>query len=178
MVQGNWTKCEYAQRRATHTHTHRPSPRFKFHISKDLSWALNTSSQLYLFFLRTLRKVHLSIQILMNFYCGAIKIILTNCISVWYGSCSVSNWKVLQWDISPGSDNFNQEFSSQMLPTEGEKHQQGHLSLQPWTVHCSHIWETLQKPPPSHQQAKEQLLPLSCQSAELFTMMLIPLLPN
>ena len=49
---------------------------FKFlgvHISEDLSWTLNTSSLVkkahqHLFFLRRLKKAHLSPQILENFY--------------------------------------------------------------------------------------------------------------
>ncbi|CAB1421556.1 unnamed protein product [Pleuronectes platessa] len=36
-----------------------------------------------LFFLRRLKKAHLSPQILVNFYCCTIESILTNCISVW-----------------------------------------------------------------------------------------------
>ena len=68
---------------------------FKFlgvHISEDLSWTLNTSSLVKkahqrLFFLRKLKKVHLSSQILVNFYSCTIESILTNCITLWYGSC-------------------------------------------------------------------------------------------
>ncbi|KAG5852656.1 hypothetical protein ANANG_G00064880 [Anguilla anguilla] len=77
---------------------------FKFlgvHISEDLSWALTTSTLVKkahqrLFFLRRLRKAHLSPQILVNFYRCTIESILTNCITVWYGSCSASDRKALQ----------------------------------------------------------------------------------
>ncbi|KAF0024967.1 hypothetical protein F2P81_021848, partial [Scophthalmus maximus] len=63
---------------------------FKFlgvHISEDLSWTLNTSTLVKkahqrLFFLRRLKKAHLSPQILVNFYRCTIESILTNCISV------------------------------------------------------------------------------------------------
>ena len=64
---------------------------FKFlgvHISEDLSWTLNTltlvkkAHQRHLFFLRRLKKAHLSPQILVNFYLCTIESILTNCISV------------------------------------------------------------------------------------------------
>ena len=70
-------------------------------ISDDLSWTHNTSTLVKkahqrLFFLRRLKKVHLSPQILVNFYRCTIKSILTNCITVWYGNCSVSNRKALQ----------------------------------------------------------------------------------
>jgi len=59
---------------------------FKFlgvHISEDLSWSLNTSTLVKkahqrLFFLRRLKKAHLSPQILMNFYRCTIESILTN----------------------------------------------------------------------------------------------------
>ncbi|KAF0039088.1 hypothetical protein F2P81_009572 [Scophthalmus maximus] len=64
--------------------------RFKFlgvHISKDLSWILNTSNLVKkahqpLFFLRRLKEANLSPQILVNFYRCTIESILTNCISV------------------------------------------------------------------------------------------------
>ena len=77
---------------------------FKFlgvHISEDLSWTLNTSTIVKkahqrLFFLRRLKKAHLSPQILVNFYRCTIESILTNCISVWFGSCSVADRKTLQ----------------------------------------------------------------------------------
>src|SRR4029434_10602553 len=46
--------------------------------------------------LRRLKKAHLSPQILVNFYRCTIESILTNCISVWFGSCSVADRKTLQ----------------------------------------------------------------------------------
>ncbi|KAK3519981.1 hypothetical protein QTP70_010107 [Hemibagrus guttatus] len=66
---------------------------FKFlgvHISEDLSWHLNTSTlvrkaQQHLYFLRRLKKVHLSPKILTNFYRCIIESILTSSITVWYG---------------------------------------------------------------------------------------------
>ncbi len=60
-------------------------------ISEDLTWTTNTSclvkkSHQRLFFLRTLKKNHLSPAILVNFYRCAIKSILTNCITVCMGT--------------------------------------------------------------------------------------------
>ncbi|TWW63263.1 hypothetical protein D4764_03G0002710 [Takifugu flavidus] len=49
-----------------------------------------------LFFLRTLKKHHLSSDILVNFYRCSIESILTSCVTVWYGNCSASHWKALQ----------------------------------------------------------------------------------
>uniref|UniRef100_A0AAZ1XIU5 Alkylated DNA repair protein AlkB homologue 8 N-terminal domain-containing protein n=1 Tax=Oreochromis aureus TaxID=47969 RepID=A0AAZ1XIU5_OREAU len=77
---------------------------FKFlgvHISEDLIWMNNCSKLVKkahqrLFFLRTLRKNHLSSDILVNFYRCTIERILTNCITVWYGSCSALDRKALQ----------------------------------------------------------------------------------
>ena len=71
------------------------------HISEDLSWTLNSSKLIKkahqrLFFLRKLKKAHLSPQILVNFYRCIIESILTNCVTVWYGNCSVSDRKALQ----------------------------------------------------------------------------------
>ncbi|KAL0186167.1 hypothetical protein M9458_017837 [Cirrhinus mrigala] len=81
-----------------------PVSSFKFlgtHISEDLSWTTNTSSLVKkahqrLFFLRTLKKNQLSSAILVNFYRCSIESILTNCVTVWYGSCSVAERKALQ----------------------------------------------------------------------------------
>ncbi|KAK3518583.1 hypothetical protein QTP70_004082 [Hemibagrus guttatus] len=80
---------------------------FKFlgtHISEDLSWTTNTSSLVkkahqHLFYLNTLKKNHLSSTILVNFYRCAIESILTNCITVWYGNCSVADRKALQQEV-------------------------------------------------------------------------------
>uniref|UniRef100_A0A3B3BMJ4 Reverse transcriptase domain-containing protein n=1 Tax=Oryzias melastigma TaxID=30732 RepID=A0A3B3BMJ4_ORYME len=77
---------------------------FKFlgvHISEDLSWTTACSKVVKkahqrLFFLRTLRRNHLSTNILVNFYRCTIESILTNCITVWYGSCSAADRKALQ----------------------------------------------------------------------------------
>lgn len=71
------------------------------HISEDLTWSLNTSTLVKkahqcLFFLRRLKKINLSPQILVNFYRCTMESILTSCITVWYGSCSVSDRKRLQ----------------------------------------------------------------------------------
>ncbi|KAI2647404.1 hypothetical protein H4Q32_025832 [Labeo rohita] len=62
------------------------------HISEDLTWTTNTSSLVKkahqrLFFLRTLKKNQLSLAILVNFYRCTTESILTNCVTVWYGSC-------------------------------------------------------------------------------------------
>ena len=44
----------------------------------------------------TLKKVHLSPQILVHFNCCTIESIFTNCVTVWYGNCSVSDLKAQQ----------------------------------------------------------------------------------
>ena len=64
-----------------------------------LYWTLNTSTIVKkahqrLFFLRRLKKAHLSPQIVVNFYRCTIESILTN--SVWFGSCSVADHETLQ----------------------------------------------------------------------------------
>ncbi|TWW76535.1 putative RNA-directed DNA polymerase from transposon BS [Takifugu flavidus] len=75
---------------------------FKFlgiHLSQDLTWTTNCSSLVKkahqrLFFLRTLKKHHLSSDILVNYRCT--ESILTSCVTVWYGNCSASDRKALQ----------------------------------------------------------------------------------
>ena len=93
---------------------------FKFlgvHISEDLSWTLNTSTLVKkahqrLFFLRRLKKAQLSPQILINFYRCTIESILTYCISVWYGNCSVAERKTLQRVVKTA-----QRITGSSLPT-------------------------------------------------------------
>ncbi|GAA6107150.1 piezo-type mechanosensitive ion channel component 1-like, partial [Tachysurus ichikawai] len=71
------------------------------HLAENLTWSLNTSSitkkaQQRLYFLRRLRKAHLPPPILTMFYSGTIESILSSCITVWFGNCTISNRKTLQ----------------------------------------------------------------------------------
>ncbi|KAK2917334.1 hypothetical protein Q8A73_004080 [Channa argus] len=64
------------------------------HISEDLTWTphvtqLVKKAQQWLYFLRRLRKFGMSPKILSNFYSCVIESVLTNCITVWYGSTNV-----------------------------------------------------------------------------------------
>ncbi|KAI4891818.1 hypothetical protein NFI96_002199 [Prochilodus magdalenae] len=93
---------------------------FKFlgvHISEDLTWSLNSSTmvkkaQQRLYFLRSLKKAHLCPRILVDFYRCTIESTLTNCISVWYGSCSASDRKALQQVVKTA-----QRITGTQLPT-------------------------------------------------------------
>ncbi|KAK3554856.1 hypothetical protein QTP86_000962 [Hemibagrus guttatus] len=77
---------------------------FKYHgvdISEDLTWTLNTTqlvkkAQQQLYFLRRLRKFGMPFKILNNFYSCVIESVLTNCITVWYGSTTMRDRKHLQ----------------------------------------------------------------------------------
>ncbi|KAK3525736.1 hypothetical protein QTP70_007030 [Hemibagrus guttatus] len=77
---------------------------FKFlgvHISEHLSWHQNASTlvrkaQQHLYFLRRLKKVHLSPKILSNIYRCIIESIMTSSITVWYGISTVCEKKSLQ----------------------------------------------------------------------------------
>nr|XP_057933216.1 uncharacterized protein LOC131132050 [Doryrhamphus excisus] len=71
------------------------------HITDNLGWSLHTSAlakkaQQRLHFLRRMRRASLSSPILTTFYRGTIESLLTNCISVWSGSCKASDWTLLQ----------------------------------------------------------------------------------
>ncbi len=77
---------------------------FKFlgiHVSEDLKWTVNTAAlvkraQQRLYFLRTLRKAHLSARLLKSFYHCTVESILTYCITVWYGNCTMAERAALQ----------------------------------------------------------------------------------
>lgn len=74
------------------------------HISHDLSWNINTTSlakktQQRLYFLRKLRRARAPTSILYSFYRGTIESIMTSCITVWYGACTVSCRKTLQCTV-------------------------------------------------------------------------------
>ncbi|GAA6071249.1 uncharacterized protein LOC121182596, partial [Tachysurus ichikawai] len=68
------------------------------HLAENFTWSLNTSSitkkaQQRLYFLRRLRKAHLPPPILTMF---SIESILSSCITVWFGNCTISDRKTLQ----------------------------------------------------------------------------------
>ncbi|CAF87187.1 unnamed protein product, partial [Tetraodon nigroviridis] len=71
------------------------------HLEENLTWSLNTTkisrkAQQRLYFLRRLRKAHLPPPILTTFYRGTIESILSSCITVWFGNCTVADRKTLQ----------------------------------------------------------------------------------
>ncbi|XP_075935394.1 uncharacterized protein LOC142935136 [Anarhichas minor] len=66
------------------------------HITKDLTWSLNTShlvkkAQQRLFFLRKLKQAGVPSALLVNFYRSVIESILCMCFTVWYASCTAEN---------------------------------------------------------------------------------------
>ncbi len=70
-------------------------------ISEDLTWTAHIQTQVKkarqrLYHLQQLRKFRVSPAILKTFYSGAIEIILTQFISVWYGNISNQDYKALQ----------------------------------------------------------------------------------
>ncbi|KAK3521338.1 hypothetical protein QTP70_003458 [Hemibagrus guttatus] len=74
------------------------------HLAENFTWSLNTTSitkkaQQHLYFLRRLRKAHLPPPILTMFYRGTIKSNLSSCITAWFGNCTVSDRKTLQWIV-------------------------------------------------------------------------------
>ncbi|KAK3532340.1 hypothetical protein QTP86_016032, partial [Hemibagrus guttatus] len=81
------------------------------HLPQDLTWSLSTSSitkkaQQRFYFLRRLRKAHLPPPILSTFYRGTIKRILSSCITAWFGNCTVSDRKTLQWIVRTAEKNI------------------------------------------------------------------------
>ncbi|KAK3545747.1 hypothetical protein QTP70_011320 [Hemibagrus guttatus] len=74
-------------------------------LVENFTWSLNTSSiskkaQQRLYLLRRLRKAHLPPPILTMFYRGTILlIVLSSCITAWFGNCAVSDRKTLQWIV-------------------------------------------------------------------------------
>uniref|UniRef100_A0A3B3D318 Reverse transcriptase domain-containing protein n=1 Tax=Oryzias melastigma TaxID=30732 RepID=A0A3B3D318_ORYME len=70
-------------------------------ISDDLSWTANITAvikkaQQRLHFLRVLRKNRLCTNLLLTFYQSSIQSLLTYCITVWFGSCTVADKERLQ----------------------------------------------------------------------------------
>ncbi len=73
----------------------------RVNISEDLTWTTHIQTQVKkarqrLYHLRQLRKFRVSPAILKTFYSGAVEIVLTQCISVWYGNSSNQDRKALQ----------------------------------------------------------------------------------
>ena len=77
---------------------------FKFlgvHITNKLTWSKHTKTVVKrarqnIFPLRRLKRFGMGPQILKRFYSCTIEIILTGCITAWYGNCSASDRKSLQ----------------------------------------------------------------------------------
>ncbi|XP_059212949.1 trace amine-associated receptor 1-like [Centropristis striata] len=147
------------------------------------SWSLNTSILIkkahQRLFLRKIKKAHLSPQILVNFYRCTIESILTSCITVWYGNCSVADRKALQRVVKTA-----QPISGLPLPTIKAVHikrclrrarsiatagTEGQLPPRPQTVYPPPLQEALQVPALQNQQVQEQLFPLSHHPLELYT---------
>jgi len=66
------------------------------HITKDLTWSLNTShlvkkAQQRLFFLRRQKQAGLPSELLVNLCRSVIESILCQCFTVWYSSCTADN---------------------------------------------------------------------------------------
>ena len=71
------------------------------HITDNLGWSLHTfylmkKAQQRLHFLQRMRRPSLPPPILSTTYKETIKSLLTNCISIWSGSCKASDRKSLQ----------------------------------------------------------------------------------
>lgn len=71
------------------------------HISRDFTWTINTATIIkkahqHLCFLRRLKWAGLDALVLTAFYWYVAESILTSSITVWYGSCSTADRKVLQ----------------------------------------------------------------------------------
>ncbi|KAK3565403.1 hypothetical protein QTP86_007939 [Hemibagrus guttatus] len=82
------------------------------HLVENMS-SITKKAQQHLYFLRRLKKAHLQPLILTTFYRGTIKSILSSCITAWFGNCTVSDHKTLQWIISLiTSDSVNAEIAS------------------------------------------------------------------
>ncbi len=116
-----------------------------------------------------LREAHLYPHTLLDFYRSTIEYIFTNCITVWYGNCTVlppaggKNCPIYHWCRAT----LHQRRLPQMLPKESEKYHQRLVSPQSQTVHSTPIEETLKVSSLSHQQTRGQFLSLSCQPTEL-----------
>ncbi|KAK3552526.1 hypothetical protein QTP86_013893, partial [Hemibagrus guttatus] len=72
------------------------------HLVENFTWSLKNQlhqqeSPAALYFLRRLRKAHLPTPILNTFYGGTIESVLSSCITAWFGNCTVSDRKTLQW---------------------------------------------------------------------------------
>lgn len=69
--------------------------------TQDLTWHHNTTAlvkkaQQRLYFLRSLRKVKLSQELLLSFYKCSVESIITHDILVWFKSCTVADKKALE----------------------------------------------------------------------------------
>ena len=71
------------------------------HLTSSLTWQPNTTAvtkkaHQRLYFLRKLRGARLDAAVLKAFYSCAVESVLTSCLTVWYGSCTVAEKEALQ----------------------------------------------------------------------------------
>src|SRR4029434_2454422 len=139
---------------------------------------LNTSTLIKkahqrLFFLRRLKKAHLSP--LVNFYRCTIESILTNCILVWYGSCSVVDRKrvvkTAQRIMVPHSPPLRLSSARDVCGRRAASRRTA--PIPPTDCFPLPLREALQGPPFPDQQAQEQLLPCGCHPVELCTTVIV-----
>ncbi|PWA21791.1 hypothetical protein CCH79_00018882, partial [Gambusia affinis] len=149
---------------------------FKFlgvHISEDLTWTTSCSKLIKkahqrLFFMRTLRKNHLSSEILTNFYRCTIESILTNCITELLclqpegAAEGGENCPVYRWGTAPCHQGYLQE----AVFEKGRENHKGLHSPSTNTLFPPALWEALQKPTDQNHRAPEQLLSHSCHAFE------------
>ncbi len=148
------------------------------HITENLTWTTNTMSlskkaQQHLHFLPQVKRASLPPPILTTFYRGTIESMLTSCITVWYGNCSVADCKTLQHTVNKAEkiigaplpsilDIFLIQYSSKANSIVKEPTHPSHSLFQllpsgrrfrsiwePWTQITLPLSETPYKPPTS-----------------------------
>ncbi|KAM3870092.1 uncharacterized protein ACN63O_005204 [Diretmus argenteus] len=108
-----------------------------------------------LFFLRRLKKVHLSPQILVTFYRCTIERMRTSCITVWYGNCSASDRKALQRVVKTA-----QRITGTSLPSiEAVQHKRCLLRTRSITKDSSHPSHKLFTHLPSGRRYRNSFFP-------------------
>ncbi|KAK2905568.1 hypothetical protein Q8A73_009511 [Channa argus] len=149
------------------------------HITEDFTWTPNVTqlvkkAQQRLYFLRRLRKFGISPKILSNFYSCVIKSVLTNCITVWYGSTTAMDQTPAERGEDCTEDHQDSTaLSAEHLPPQSPQescfHPQRPLRPPARTVHTSTLRTEVQKCEMQDLETEELFLPLCHQTPKQLT---------
>ncbi|KAK0146371.1 hypothetical protein N1851_014319 [Merluccius polli] len=145
------------------------------HLTNSLTWHPNTTAVIKkahqrLYFLRKLKRAILDAAVLKAFYSCVVESVLTSCLTVWYGSCTVAEKEALQRVVKAAQRNIGCSLPP-LRDIYTTRCRERALSILHDPTHPAHelftLWKEAAQHPGLNIQTEKQLLPRGCQTAEL-----------